>query len=449
MRAVARGVTLVGLVLVWVAGIVAAVAQAPTTLVQDTVYRADGTPAGGTVSISWGGFTTTGGTVVGAGSTTVTLGTGGALSVSLVPNANSTPMGNYYTAVFHLNDGTTSRQYWVVPYTVAGAGPAKLAAIANSVLPTTVAMQTVSKTYVDQAIAAAVTGTPADSSPYVLKAGDTMTGPLVLPADPVSPNQAADKNYVDENVAAISAGLGQKVSLLPSGTQVVSQPVGSQLEVNDLNGELYATQYANGGGNNGIANALGGANCASGCTVDVEPTYASGETPNSTEMKSQTQVIDRRQGSTSQVSVNPLLVGANESAAANVSEMETISAPQFQVVRPGAVGLDGRTLVLSHQALSGGSNQFPQDVETVPYFKSTYGVLKMTGVYNTQGQHVQAGNELSCYSVGDCLAGGQFVVSSGGYRDEADEGTHPFDLQVKEDSNLFTGTCQAGCRYGG
>ena len=52
-------------------------------------------------------------------------------------------------------------------------------------------MQTVSKAYVDNAIAVAVTGTPLDSSPYVLKAGDTMTGPLSLPGDPTSPLQAA------------------------------------------------------------------------------------------------------------------------------------------------------------------------------------------------------------------------------------------------------------------
>ena len=138
-------------------------------------------------------------------------------------------MGSYYTAIFHLSDGTTSREYWVVPVTVPGGGPATLAEIKNQVLPVSVAMQTVSKQYVDNAIAAAATGFPLDSSPYVQKAGDTMTGPLVLPADPVSPNQAADKNYVDENVAATGGGIGQKVSLLPSASQTVAQPGGTSL----------------------------------------------------------------------------------------------------------------------------------------------------------------------------------------------------------------------------
>lgn len=188
----------------------AAVCQVPgalvTTTVQDTVYRADGTPAQGTVLLSWGAFTTAGGEPIAAGSTSVTLGTGGSLSVALAPNAGATPMGSYYTAVLHLNDGTTSRQFWVVPLPLPGGAPVKLASIQNQVLPLSVAMQTVSKQYVDNAIALARSGFPPDAPIYVLKAGDTMTGPLNLPGDPTSALQAADKNYVDEGIASISAG---------------------------------------------------------------------------------------------------------------------------------------------------------------------------------------------------------------------------------------------------
>jgi hypothetical protein len=197
-----------------------AAAQAPlaVTTVQDTVYTASGSPASGTVVVSWPGFTTASGAVVPAGTTSAVIGANGLLSVTLAPNAGATPIGSYYTATFHLSDGTTSREYWVVPATVAGGGPVKLAGIQNQVLPTSVAMQTVSKAYVDTAIAAAMTGHPADaSSVYVLKAGDTMTGPLVLPGDPVSANQAADKNYVDENVAARSQVFGASGSAHAAG----------------------------------------------------------------------------------------------------------------------------------------------------------------------------------------------------------------------------------------
>ncbi len=211
-----------------------AAAQVPMTTVSDTVYSANGTPAGGTVLVSWSSFTTAGGQAVPAGNTSVAIGAGGRLSIALAPNAGASPMGSYYTATFHLSDGTTSREYWVIPVTAPGGGAATLAEIENQVLPVSVAMQTVSKQYVDDSIAAAATGFPLDSSPYVQKAGDSMTGPLVLPADPVSANQAADKNYVDENVAATAGGLAQKASLLPGASQTVSQPSGTSFSVSGV-----------------------------------------------------------------------------------------------------------------------------------------------------------------------------------------------------------------------
>lgn len=212
MGGVKRGLVLVGVVLAFALG--AAQGQAPTTIVQDTVYRADGQAASGSVTVNWGAFTTADGTAIPAGSTTVTLGAGGALSIALAPNAGATPMGSYYTAVFHLSDGTVSREFWVVPVTVPGGGTAKLAGIRNQVLPTSVAMQTVSKAYVDASVAKAMAGVPPSSSPFVLKAGDTLTGPLVLTADPASAYQAADKHYVDASIAtAESAAVA--VSRLP------------------------------------------------------------------------------------------------------------------------------------------------------------------------------------------------------------------------------------------
>ncbi len=211
-----------------------AAAQVPTTMVQDTVYSANGTPVGGTVLVSWSSFTTAGGESVPAGNTSAAIGAGGQLTIALAPNAGASPMGSYYTAVFHLSDGSTSRQYWVIPVMVPGAGPATLAEIKNQVLPSSVAMQTVSKQYVDDAIAAAATGFPLDSSPYVQKIGDSMSGPLVLPADPVSANQAADKNYVDENLTALAGGLGQKVSLLPMASQTVAQPGGTNFSISGV-----------------------------------------------------------------------------------------------------------------------------------------------------------------------------------------------------------------------
>src|SRR5271167_5135028 len=56
------------------------------TTVSDTVYRADGTPAQGTLVITWPAFLLANGTPIAAGVNNVTLGTGGHLTTALVPN---------------------------------------------------------------------------------------------------------------------------------------------------------------------------------------------------------------------------------------------------------------------------------------------------------------------------------------------------------------------------
>ncbi|HUK26423.1 MAG TPA: hypothetical protein VLV49_17725 [Terriglobales bacterium] len=229
--------------LVWV-GMSWAVAQAQgpaTTTISDVVYRADGTPAGGTLLISWPAFTTAGGQAVGAGTTSVALGSDGALLVELAPNAGAAPAGTVYTVVYQLNDGTVKTEYWTVPAT----SPATLAEVRTSLGAGGTAAAFASEQYVNAAVASkandaavvhlsgseTVSGVkdfatspsvpaPAQSSDaankayvdaavasvgsgaFVSKAGDTMTGPLTLPGDPAAPNQAATRSYVDTGLAA-------------------------------------------------------------------------------------------------------------------------------------------------------------------------------------------------------------------------------------------------------
>jgi hypothetical protein len=439
----ARSWILIGLLLA--ACSTAGVAQVATTQIADTIYNADGSAATGTVLLSWPAFTTSMGDAIPSGTSSVTLGAGGTLTVQLIANAGATPIGTYYTAVYHLGDGSVTRQYWVVPAVV---GSVKISAIESTVLPTSIAMQTVSKSYVDTAIAAATTGHPLDSTPFVLKAGDTMIGPLTLPADPVSALQAADKNYVDASVAGLTGGLGQKVSTLPPGTQVVAQPNGTQLDVNLLNGVEYASQYVTGRGNNGIANAAASPDCANGCELQVEPDYTS-ESYITSALNNQTHLRDNRGGRQVDSYMNPLdVVNHGLSTAQTIDAVSTQSEAslvhQTGNLVPGSMGL-----VIAHRGLAGGSNLFPQQIDTpVPYSKMGYSARNMTGTYNTQGQHVLFPEEIDCFGVGDCLLGSHFIYASGGARDSADEGTHPFDLQTHEDSRVFTGTCTTGCTAG-
>jgi hypothetical protein len=165
-------------------------ATVSTTTVQGTVYLANGAPATGTVVVSWPSFTTASGALVAADSMTVTIAPDGFVSVNLAPNQGATPAGQYYTATYYLSDGTTSTEYWVVP----AAAQATLGAIQAQVMPAAQAVQTVSKAYVDQAIAELSEG-------LLTLSGATMTGPLYLNADPTQSLQAADKHYVDGELA--------------------------------------------------------------------------------------------------------------------------------------------------------------------------------------------------------------------------------------------------------
>jgi len=425
----------------------AALAQVVTTQVTDTIYRADGTPAGGTVLVSWPAFTTPSGQAVASGSTSATLAAGGVLTVQLAPNAGASPIGTYYTAVYHLDDGRVSREYWVVP---VSQSPVHISTVRSTVLPTSVAMQTVSKSYVDTAIAAAVAGHPIDgSNPYVLKSGDTMTGSLVLPQDPATPAQAATKNYVDVNITQVASGLAQKVSILPQTTQTVAQPAGTQMEMNRLNGVQYASQYQDGRNGNGIANALVSSDCASGCELKAEQNYASTERYIPSQWKDGTHLEDQRRGQRRDTYLNPesvMVPGVEAGQVINVTATrDTAAIRQTTNSRsPSSIGLE-----IDHQALAGGSNYFPENIDTtLPYFKTAYSAIALRGMYNTQGQHNLAPMATRCYGVGDCLIGSQQIVASGGFRDDADEGAHPYDIQIREDTNVFRGVCASGCTAG-
>jgi len=165
-------------------------AQVTTTTVQGTVYRADGSAATGTLIVSWPSFATATNQAVAAGSVTATIGQDGFVSLKLAPNQGAYPAGTYYTAIYHLNDGSVNKEYWVVP----AAATAAIASIRAQLAPATVAVQPVSKSYVDTSIAA-ITGN------YLPLTGGTMSGPLVLSNDPISSSQAATKHYADQLAA--------------------------------------------------------------------------------------------------------------------------------------------------------------------------------------------------------------------------------------------------------
>ncbi|MGH9596629.1 MAG: hypothetical protein ACRD3K_07520, partial [Edaphobacter sp.] len=252
------------------------------------------------------------------------------------------------------------------------------------------------------------------------------------------------------NIAATAGGLWQKVSLLPSGTQAVTQPTGTQLQVNRLNGAEYASQYVTGLGGNGIANAVGSPDCAGGCNVNVERTYG-GENYFASSWNSGsggTHLTDNRNGQQRDVYMNPTSPLGDGEDGGQVIDVTSTRSTAAEFAAGGTAGPSAFGLSIKHQGVTGWSNLFPASIESVPYFKTNYTAMNVTGSYNTMGQHILDAQSINCYGVGDCLMGSQFLTSSGGFRDEADEGGHPFDLQIQEDGAVFQGVCNQGCTTG-
>jgi len=193
---------------------VPASAQVATTTVQGTVYRADGSAASGMVLVSWPAFSTAANQAVAAGSQTATIGQDGFLSMNLAPNQGAYPAGSYYTVVYHLNDGTVSKEYWVVP----AAATAAISSVRAQLAPATVAVQSVGKAYVDSSIAAITAN-------YLPLTGGTMSGALILQSDPTASSQAATKQYADALAAAELPLAGGTLSALSTlQTESISFP---------------------------------------------------------------------------------------------------------------------------------------------------------------------------------------------------------------------------------
>lgn len=83
------------------------------TLIQGSVFNADGRPANGRVVISWPFFQVPGQDFVG-GETTFEI-ANGELAISLQSNQDAQPLGMYYTATFELDSGQVYEEYWIVP----------------------------------------------------------------------------------------------------------------------------------------------------------------------------------------------------------------------------------------------------------------------------------------------------------------------------------------------
>ena len=222
-----RAAKVLGMCLACMAMAAVALAQTiSTTTVQGTVYLANGSPGSGTLQLSWPAFNTASSQTVAAGKITATIGADGFVSVNLAPNLGSSPAGLYYTAIYHMSDGTTSTEYWVVP----AAAQASIAQVRSQVMPAAQAVQAVSKAYVDQAIQSVAQGN-------LTSTGGQLTGPLYLTGDPTQSLQAADKHYVDSSFAQAVPLSGGAVN-----GPLTAQQLGAAYQVDQFSGADFGAK---------------------------------------------------------------------------------------------------------------------------------------------------------------------------------------------------------------
>jgi hypothetical protein len=90
-----------------------ALAAPPLTLVQDRLFKADGTPFVGSAVISWRSFVASDGSNIPQNTVTVQI-SGGVLNARLVPTTNAST-GAYYTVRFNADGKIQFTEVWAVP----------------------------------------------------------------------------------------------------------------------------------------------------------------------------------------------------------------------------------------------------------------------------------------------------------------------------------------------
>src|ERR1035438_2875589 len=91
-------------------------ATPPLTTIQDVLYKADGTPFNGTLTISWTSFEAIDRSAIEQQTTTVTV-VNGNLQVQLVPTTTATPTA-YYAVVYNSDGMNQFQETWSVPSSV-------------------------------------------------------------------------------------------------------------------------------------------------------------------------------------------------------------------------------------------------------------------------------------------------------------------------------------------
>ena len=411
------------------------------TVVADTLYRADGTPARGTLLISWPAFSSADGKPVAAGTLSVKTAANGSVNIPLVPTQGATPSGTAYKVVISLDDGSTSTEYWSIP----SLSPTTIAAIRSTQVPATMAMQVVSREYVDGQLATTVR-----------RHGDeTIEGVKSFVQSPLVPTPgdnaaAANKGYVDVALAAAAPSPSNVLTINKGGTGTNAFAPARCVRVAD-DGNSLESSGADCGGDN--ADTVDGQHAdqivSFGRSADAFPGATAGDRINA--------ACSSFGSSAGTVFVPGSLSAGNAAAIPDhcaVLDLRRQTGPDgggnegsgfsssflFRTRFTAQRNFNNGNVQMHFEPFSGGSNCLG---EGCPRGKTNYYNLMLTTVGRTPGQLTAVDIGHNHYANGDTFGVGAVVQSWGGLNAPGDEGTVGVSGVVYQGDTEFTGTVSA------
>jgi hypothetical protein len=443
------------LVFVWAAlllGATGAKAAPVQTLVQDTLYRADGQVAQGMLTIRWNAFSTSAGQAVPAGEMTVTTNASGGITIPLIANTGSSPSGSYYRVYLKLDDGTTSEEQWVVP----AVSTTTIAAIRATVVPQAVAAQFVSRDYVDTALAAVAPGTLVHlTGTETISGAKSFTVSPEVPA-PTDAGGAADKGYVDQQFAGLAT-----VATTGNYNDLANKPTGANLSapgaIGTSNpGTVNATAYSV----NGVplssanlsdasalvrtsqANTFSQPQTMAGTLIGTAGNFSGSVAVGTTTPTTISPTAGVSTPAVNQQGANPALILPGSPYGTNYGTQNFLSTKWTQ---PNSTqGMNNTLQTIDSYALAGGFNANENGYTN----KTNWTNLYLHRWDNTPGQHMGLNAQLNCYSNGDCISVSASVTGYGGTINGSDEGLEAYGAAVSQGGIAYQGTIASGATTG-
>jgi hypothetical protein len=479
-------------------------ATAQTNISDKFALGTDGKPIYSSLKISWPNFTSAQGQATIAGTVQITVASDGSFSLALPPGDLSKPSFSYTVQEYAVSGQLAATVQWFVPTTstTLTLNQVKVGTQANSSGAAAVGMSQLNCANCTAGDIPAFNGS--SFAPVSVKAFDAAGAAASVQTSSIQKsanlNDIANKAAALANLGGVTAqqakavapvqtvagksgnivlthsdvsGLSQSAVIdttdagnimrgtldathLPSVAARTDLPVtfAQSVTAPQLTGVLQAGQFASTVGNNGISNAISSLLNQSGL-IHVEPTYPTSEIPQGVGDNKDNlglpfgpgvEVKDERAGQSSDYCSDP------------TQFFSSFKACHYNLVtfaQPNKNGTHFHASYNQTRFLNGGNNL---QAYTGPWqgyawpsgrAKSAFSSDYQRDRKFTSGQYTTHTNTVGCYGMGDCIGMGFYITTDGGPLSDGDEGVHTWDIQVGEDSSVYSGTITSDASIGG